>query len=676
MLKGDDNDIEQKNIFACKILGDQMALLELRNNNNKDKGYNNNYANNNNDETSSKMLSFYKDDINKGKMKFGQGYKSTLPFNDNEKKKLLKLKNSSIEFDNSINSSNNKTNRKSFMKNSNNQTNKNPNQYSEPYTYNSLRNSKMPYNNQNIYDNKLENNDNIKTQNYIDESISNDLPEIEVIEMEKIDPEELEQSRINPFEFENRIITKSGKHTIYERAIKNLKKKETKIQKERNIIINKKLSNLRKIPKMNKRSIEIMIKKGEYIPIENRAAQIHSQNLTQIILNEELNKIEKENKENQKFEGKIYKKYEEREWNEFVEKCFKWKDEVYYKRKAAEMLFAKNLNSNPQINQNSKKIMKKMMKGNNSVDDVFTRLYKDFEEHNERQKNLEEKNMPSFFPKINNKFYKNNKKNKKNRNNSYDGSYERFVTDNNKNNFFLESQIAYNNGKIKKMNKKVNKFINKGNNKYKKTEENISDNKYYKPMTTINNNSSYVNTEANINKNKYMKYMTTDNNMMTTETNLYTNKNNLLTTDVNAVDDNNNIIDQINENSTSKKQKNNNYFDSISEDEDIINYNNNNENNAEKKSDNDSNIEEKNDINNKSEINEIINEENILKELNDAKIKNEERMKNESNEERKNDNSLYKINIMETTQNDINYNVIVPSNKFQNFFDIEEINEL
>ena len=32
---------------------------------------------------------------------------------------------------------------------------------------------------------------------------------------------------INPFEFENRIITKSGKHTIYERAIKNLKKKET-----------------------------------------------------------------------------------------------------------------------------------------------------------------------------------------------------------------------------------------------------------------------------------------------------------------------------------------------------------------------------------------------------------------------------------------------------------------
>ena len=97
---------------------------------------------------------------------------------------------------------------------------------------------------------------------------------------------------------------------------------------------------------------------------------------------------------------------------------------------------------------------------------------------------------------------------------------------------------------------------------------------------------------------------------------------------------------------------------------------------AEKKSDNDSNIEEKNDINNKSEINEIINEENILKELNDAKIKNEERMKNESNEERKNDNSLYKINIMETTQNDINYNVIVPSNKYQNFFDIEEINEL
>ena len=39
---------------------------------------------------------------------------------------------------------------------------------------------------------------------------------------------------------------------------------------------------------MNKKSIEFVIKKGEYIPIENRAAQIHSQHLTQIILNEEM----------------------------------------------------------------------------------------------------------------------------------------------------------------------------------------------------------------------------------------------------------------------------------------------------------------------------------------------------------------------------------------------------
>ena len=78
---------------------------------------------------------------------------------------------------------------------------------------------------------------------------------------------------------------------------------------------------------MNKNSIDLVIKKGEYIPIENRAAQIHSQQLTQIILNEELNKMKKEAKEEKQMNEKIYKKYEPKEWNEFVEKCFQRKEE-------------------------------------------------------------------------------------------------------------------------------------------------------------------------------------------------------------------------------------------------------------------------------------------------------------------------------------------------------------
>ena len=46
-------------------------------------------------------------------------------------------------------------------------------------------------------------------------------------------------------------------------------------------------------------------------------------------------------------------------------------------------------------------------------------------------------------------FSKNFRENKKYRNNSYDNSYEIFVTDGNKSNFFLESQVTINDGKKK-----------------------------------------------------------------------------------------------------------------------------------------------------------------------------------------------------------------------------------
>ena len=44
---------------------------------------------------------------------------------------------------------------------------------------------------------------------------------------------------------------------------------------------------------------------------------------------------------------KIYKKYNPREWNEFVERCFEWKKDVLYKRKAEEIM---KTNSNNTVN--------------------------------------------------------------------------------------------------------------------------------------------------------------------------------------------------------------------------------------------------------------------------------------------------------------------------------------
>ena len=119
-------------------------------------------------------------------------------------------------------------------------------------------------------------------------------------------------------------------------------------------------------------------------------------------------------------------------------------------------------------------------------------------------------------------------------------------------------------------------------------------------------------------------------------------------------------------------KKKNNYFESIGEYEDINNQSNQ------------SNFKKNTISNNNYSINESnreYNEERILKELNEAKLINKERLeksKEESkNDESKNyDNSLYKINVMESTPQNIVQNVIIPSNKYQDFFDIEEINEL
>ena len=614
-----ENDNEQRNFLAYKSLGDQMAFLALGLGNEEPPSKNN------------------KDD-NKDKIKNLKGSKDLSIMNNNYPKIKYSIAESENKFQNINNISNNSINkiRKSqmpFNKNSSHSSSVNypffplqPNNIQS-----SPRHTKLLMNNINTYDNLYNYDENEKNQNNSrsNESYSNNMPEIELLEVEKINTEEIEEEpegMINPFT-QDKIITKSRQHTIYERAMKNLKKKETKINKERNLIIEKKLRNMKSIPEMNKKSIELLIKKGEYIPIENRAAQLHNHHLTQILLNEELNRIEKENLEEKELKNKVNKnkKYQEKEWNEFVEKCFEWKKNVIYKRKANEIYRYKRdkqINYKPFINENSKRIMRKIInKNNSSFDDVFTRLYNDYEEHKERQKILDEKYSPPFNPMINNfHFSKNFRENKKYRNNSYDNSYEIFVTDGNKSNFFLESQVTINDGKMLKKHKKAMKFVNKKKeNKKNKNDNNINYNKSYKPTQATNNTTSYMNTEMNANRNKYKKYVPTEKNI-TTETNLNTNQNYLIT-DIN----------------TDNKM-----------------------------------ITEMNDNNNISNYEVMNNDERILKELDEAKLLNKEKNEKENN----NDDSLYKINVMESTPQSIKQNVIIPSNKYQNFFDIEEINEL
>ena len=663
MNSDSDEDIGKKVISTCKGIGDQMAFLEfdtknkLKNNDNSS-GY---------------------DNIIKGKNKNPRGTRVSIYMNRTDTNKINNLKNRNSVIDSISNQQNTLNN----LSNSNNNISAN-NIKKNPVNNKNIPSSvTYPSQSENIY----RNNDLIKKPSEVKnfESMSNDIPE-DLVEIEKISPEEfndMSDDSINPFIFEKSIISKSRQHNIYQRSMINLKKKETKLKKKKEFFEKQKYQNVHKFPEINDKSNEIILSKGLYIPIENRAAKLHSQRLTQIILNEQINKIKKEEQEEKEMSQKIYKKYNPREWNEFVERCFEWKKDVLYKRKAEEIMKTNSNNRNyykPRINENSKKIMRKLInKSNTSVDDVFTRLYNDYEEHKERQQDLENKNKPSFNPIVNNSKFSKNLYKKQFRNRSFDNnnSYEKFITDESKSNFFLESQITINDGKLKKKKKRALRFVNKGKNEkvenYRNTmEENNNYNKSYKPTQATNHTTLYMNTDINMNMNannkiKFKKYLNTENNNnLTTETNLITNQN-YLPTDINVLTDENKIIDEINENNNNsfsiKNNENKNFFENIGEYGDV-----NNQSNNQNYSDNSRRIKTK----------EENYEERILKELDEAKLINKERLeKNSNNEESKNDdNSLYKINIMETTPDNMKQNVVIPSNKYQDFFDIEEINEL
>ena len=667
---------EQKNLLPYKLLGDQMAFLELGIG--QMKNNNNNYGNEDMNKTKIKLGKINKIPLSQNKLDNRNNYlKNKNSFNDSDNNQRNINNNPNNNPNNDINNS--KKNRNTTKNRSNTVRVTNPIETNKNNIIEKPRNTKLLGNDINFSDKYQYNqyNDSFKKNVSNDnETISNDfknIPATEIVEIRKISTEDFEEESnksFNIFSLDKRILSKARQYSIYERSIKNMKKKETKIGKEVAIKTRKILAEFRPNPDMNKKSQYLVLKRGKYIPLENRAVQIHSQHLTQVLLNEEKKRREKEYKEEKAMNEKIYKKYEPKEWEEFVQKCFQWKEDISYKRKAAEIYrdkLDKKINYKPRINENSKKIMKKMSKRNPSVDDVFTRLYHDYDDHRERQKELEDKNLPSFYPKINNfKYQKIFEKNKKYRNNSYDNSYERFITDESKNNFFLDSQITINDGKLRNKKKRVLKYINKAKIENSK-EDNINYNKSYKPTQTSNQTVSYMNTDININKNKYKKYLYTDNNNITTETNLYTNQYNI-PTDINPLTEENKIIDEINENNNIYLNNNNNYFESIEEYEDKNNQNvQNNQNN--------------NEINNECtfkryNIKDKNYEERILKELNEAKMLNKERMEKENSEEYKNNDSLYKINIMETTPENLKQNVIVPSNKYQDFFDIEEINEL
>ena len=248
----------------------------------------------------------------------------------------------------------------------------------------------------------------------------------------------------------------AGKTTLYEREMKHLKYKEKILHSKRMKIIQAKEDLLQPAPQINEMPDYLnkskMVTYEDHRPLYERAGEIHAQKLTKIALNEERKKRLKELEDTENDLNryrKNKKKFTSEGWEKFIEKQMKWKNDVLYKKKAAELLKEDvdvNHDYQPKINEKSKKIIKKMQKNTEGpINEAYIRLYKDKEEHDERQKIREMDALPSFKPQINknNKIKKKKIKNSSNIFNNSNTTFDPIITNYSKKNINTRSSFDY-----------------------------------------------------------------------------------------------------------------------------------------------------------------------------------------------------------------------------------------
>jgi hypothetical protein len=207
-----------------------------------------------------------------------------------------------------------------------------------------------------------------------------------------------------------------------------------------------------RVPSVNKKSQKIIKENIKYVPIEKRAVELHRQHLLEINMNE--NKKEKKKKEEEEKEYEIVKFYNnnkktfnEKDWEAFLKKQECKRQYRKVKAKAEEIIrnIISVINTVPEISLNSQKIIRNMRK-KNTIKDVYSRLFDEFDSLQEKKRERIYNSMPSFKPLVNKNFnrhlFQNKKSNDKTRNN-FDKNIESY--------------------KSKKSNKAININLNKYN---------------------------------------------------------------------------------------------------------------------------------------------------------------------------------------------------------------------
>ena len=221
---------------------------------------------------------------------------------------------------------------------------------------------------------------------------------------------------------------KNSHSDLYEREKKYLIRKNNSLQKKKELELQKQLSNLRD-PSLNQVSINILSQNTDYIPIQERSSQFYNIKKFHNTINEKKNQIQKFEKENKEYselkKNKSQKKFNEKDWNNFIENQKSWQKQKSLKNKAVELMRESieiNLRHKPKIDLNSKRIINNMRKTINYQEDIYDKLYNDFNNMQERNKFKMYCSMPSFKPVLNRgikkNLFKNNKFNENNKNNN------------------------------------------------------------------------------------------------------------------------------------------------------------------------------------------------------------------------------------------------------------------
>ena len=485
--------------------------------------------------------------------------------------------------------------------------------------------------------------------------------------------------------------TKSSlrKRTIYERGFDLLKKRENKLNKKREEKKNK-IIQAQRYPDIDPYSEKLMANK--YNNKKKRNESKKNKKIFKNIRAKEKNKIKEyqddmiELKKN-KFRNK---KFDQNNWNNFIKRQKKWNKKLQYKKKIAMIVQEceeQKFYFKPYINERSKSIIQEIEDENNDcIDDVFSRLFNDFEEHEERQKFRNQQSLPSFRPKIikcnsqkiieynpkiskkcgtNPILYLNNiRKTKQSSkiNKSADEKYQQSLFIDSCKNFCRKF-----NCKDRNKDKKYLKFINKSQHTNQQSKNNYSNMNCSNISCGLNNSKYIILDNKNINKKGKAKYnlsapflplnikkMIEKNCKENNEEDLIiSNKLSKQNNEEEKYNFNHSLynIENVKEKDNDKKTNekyNESKLDSL--------YINTERNNSEKS--------KKYDINN-NKSNSKLSKYN-KKSLNTH---------NESIDNDDIDNNMYKINIRDTTPHIIKENKVLASENYYDFFDIPDIKE-